>query len=744
MNDQFVADDPSGRSIVPVTPHSALPAPYVEPAVQPGAQPRTIDDYLNAIYRWRWLFLAVFVATVLTAAAWASLQTPLYRATATLELNPAPSRIVKPEGSSVDETPPPEDSDFLALQIKLIKSRSVAERVARSLALGRNAAFLRREPTSQDSAEGAVGALMGGLSAAGTDSDRIMQVSYVHPDPTIAAKVANGFADQAIEFNFDRSLSATARSRDFLQRRLEATRQDLEKSERALIDYARQAKIINVVSSDSPTSGDSAGGTLVASNLVALNQQLADAQNSRIVAQQKYAQASAAAQSAEASDTTVQSLQQQRAQLQAEYDQKLQTFQPNFPEMQALRARIAGLDSQIGASGSRTSSAVVNSLRADFVAAQNREHALQARINQLQSQFLDLNDRGVKYTILKRAVDANRSMYNALLEQLGAENSSATRTSSIAVVDTADVPGGPFSPNIPRTIMLALIVGLLLGLGAVLGADRFYDRINTPEDLKSVGLALIGVVPVAPKSATLDDVISDPQSMVAEAYHSARTALQFASSGAPPKSILFTSARPNEGKTSSVIAIAADFMSIGKSVVVIDADLRKPSLRGDSPGLSGVLAGACTLNDAILPVSGDPRLSLLPAGRIPPNPTALLTGHALTNLVRSLERRFDVVVIDGPPVLGFADAPLLSAVADGTVMIVAARSTSRSMARNAIARLQATGGEVIGGILNKFDRRAGGVGYGNSEYGYAYKYGGKTPQRSLIAPAARSSGDATE
>ena len=741
MNERFLPGDSRGNDLVPVEQQQA-PAVWEDQGWQQGAQALTLTSFLNSLYRWRWLFAAIVFATLLVAAAWLSLQTPLYKATATLELNPAPTRVVQTEETDFNEPRQP-DLDFLALQLGLIQSRNVAEGVARELNLGRDQSFFGGEPPSSDPTDAAVGLLMNGFSASPTDSARIMEVSYVHPDPAIAARVANTFAEEAIESNFERALGATARSRQFLQGRLEATRRDLEKSERALIAYARQAKIINVVGGENPTSGDSAGGTLVASNLVALNEQLADAQNARIVAQQRYAQASAAAEAARATDSTAQSLQQEKAQLQAEYDQKLQTFQPEYPEMESLRARISSLDRQIAASGSRASSATVNSLRADMVAAQNRERALQARINQLQSQFLDLNDRGVQYTILKRSVDANRSMYNALLEQLGVENSSATRTSSIAVIDKAEAPQAPSSPNIPLTLGIALAMGLALGSAGVVGADRFYDTVNTPDDLKDLGLAVLGVIPAAPKQEPLDDLLANPQSAIAEAFHSARASLQFSSAGGAPKSIVFTSARAAEGKTSTTIAIAADFLSIGKRVVVVDGDLRKPSLKGDSPGLSGVLAGASSLDQSLL-TTPNPRLFLLPAGRIPPNPTALLTGRAIASLVRSLETRFDVVIIDGPPVLGYADAPLLSAVAQATVVVVEARSTSRSMLQNAVARLQATGGNVIGAILNKFDRKAAGFGYGYASYGYDYKYGGQAPKRSLIAPETSTTQEAAE
>lgn len=739
MNERFLPNDDRRGALVPAAADGralAHPDAYLYADGAEGFDPKA---YLSVLLRWRWLVLSIVVATLLAAAAWASFQTPLYRATATLELNPDPSQVVQTEGDQPRDKAQA-DRDFLALQIGLIKSRSLAEQVARALNLGRDKAFLGHDPEPGHTAADAVGPLMDSFSASGTASDRIMEVSFVHADPNVAARVANAFADQAIESNFDRAFEATARSRQFLQKRLDATRRELEGSERALIEYARQAKIINVVAGDQPTSGDSAGGTLVASNLVALNQQLADAQNARIVAQQKYAQASSAAQAARASDSTVQSLQQQRAQLQAEYDQKLQTFQPDYPDMRALRARITGLDSQIAASGSRASSAVVGSLRGDMIAAQNRERALQERINQLQSKFLDLNDRGVKYTILKRSVDANRSLYNALLQQLGVENSSATRTSSIAVVDKAEPPAAPFSPNIPRTMILGLLAGLVLGSAGAFGAERFYDRINTPEDAKLLNLALLGVIPLAGKGAALDELIADPRSPVSEAFHSTRAALQYSTAGGMPKSILVTSSRPGEGKTSCTIALAADLVSIGKRILVVDTDLRKPALRGDSQGLTGILAGKVGLQDALVP-SDSPDLWLLPAGRLPPNPTALLTGSMMADLIRRLEQEFDAVIVDGPPVMGFADAPLLGAVTAATILVVESGSTSRAVATEALNRLASTGTEVIGTILNKYDRKANGFSY--SSYGYYdYKYGGTKPKRDLIAPPVSGASEA--
>lgn len=702
-----------------------------------------IPSIFNALVRHRWIVLGILAACLVAATAWLATQTPLYRATATLELNPSTTRVVD-IGEGQEEAAQP-DRDFLALQIGLMESRSLAERVARKLNLARNAAFLGREPTPSDDAESVAGTLLENFTAQGTTSDRIVEISYVHPQPAIATRIVNTYAAEAVDSTFERAYESTARSRAFLQRQLETTRQELESSERELIAYARRANIVNVVSEEGASSADSAGGTLVASNLVALNEQLADAQNARIEAQQKFAQAGASANAATVADGTVQSLQQQRAQAQAEYDQKLERYLPENPEMVALRARIDGLQRQIAQASNRTSSSVASSLRADFVAAQNRERALQAKINQLQGELLNLNDKGVQYTILRRAVEANRSLYNALLAKLGEENTAGTRTSSIAPIDTAQVPGFPFAPNIPRTLVLALLAGMVLGTGAAIGLDRWKDTINSPDDVRRhLRLSTLGLIPQLGKGQQIDDEIRDPRSFVSEAYHATRASLQTISArGGAPKSILFTSSRASEGKTTSVIALAADFISVGKRVVVVDADLRNPSIKGKSRegGLTAVLSERRTLSEE-LGATETPGLYLLHAGMPPPDPTVLLAQRGLPALIRRLEQDFDIVLIDGPPVLGLADAPLLTGCAEATVLVIEAGRTRRHAAANAVNRLIAGGGSIVGALLTKFDGKTHGYGYG--EYSYNYQYQVSSERRSLIGPAPRDEPKADE
>lgn len=736
MNERFLPQAPGERRDLLVSDSSREIETWEQEGVEAEQSAFHLPNLLRILLRWRWLFLSVAVAVTLLATAWAAMQTPLYRAGVTLELNPSPAQVVQiTETSEARQS----DRDYLALQIGLVRSRQLAERVARRLNLGADEGFVGEAAGTPNGQRAAVGRLMNNFSASGTASDRILQISYVDPDPGRAARIVNTYAEQAVESTFERGYEATARSRAFLQRRLEATRQELERSERELIEYGRAANIINVSAEGAATSADAAGGTLVASNLVALNAQLAEAQNARIVAQQAYAQAGAAASSASASDSTVQSLEQQRAQLQAEYDQKSERYLPDYPEMVALRARIQGLQRQIAQASSRTSSSVTGTLRANLVAAQNRERELQSKINQLQSQLHDLGDRGVRYTILRRAVESQRSLYNALLERLGEENTSGTRTSSIALIDSAEPPGAPFSPNIPRTMILGLLGGLLLGGGAAVGAEMWRDTIDMPDDIRDkLKLAVLGVVPKIPSKSEFDEQILDPKSSIAEAYHSIRTSLQFANPGGRPSTILVTSSRPNEGKTSSVIAIAADYVNLGASVVVVDADMRKPSLQGEKgrTGLSGILSGVASLDTELIHTHGS-RLSLIQAGPIPPDPTILLASPLMRQLVEDLQRRYDVVIFDGPPVMGLADAPLLSSLVEMTVMVVESSGTRRTAALNAIRRLRVAGAHLAGGILTKFDYKSQGYGYGYGYGGYEYDYeysGGGSPKRALIAP----------
>jgi capsular exopolysaccharide synthesis family protein len=686
-----------------------------------------ILNVLRIIVRHRWLFLAVLAACVILGALRAYMTTPLYRATATLELNSAPQKVVQTNNQSER---PIYDDDFLALQVGLIKSRAIAERVARTLNLGSNEKFLGAKMAGTVGEKAAVSRLMGGFSAAGTASDRLLRIDYVHPDPQVAAQVINGYATGFIEGNIERQFQTTAFTRKYLEQRLAATRAKLEKSEADLMAYSRQANILNIVSNDpeGASSSDAAGTSLVASNLMALNQQLGVAQNARIVAQQKYQQAAGAVGAARASNPVVQSLQQQRAILQANYDKELQTMREDHPTMIALRSQINALTSQMSQAAAQSTSSTAGTLRSDYLAAVNAERMLEGKIRQLEQSVMNLGDRSIKYNILKRDVEANRNLYNSLLQRLKEEDTSATKDSNVAIVDLAEVPGAPFVPNTPRTLILSLLAGLVLGSLAAIGQDYIEDTINTPEDVTNrLDLPVLGVIPLMKKGENVDELLGDPSSILSEAFYSVRTALQFSTAEGLPKSLFITSSRAGEGKTSSALALATNLAMTGINVLLIDADLRNPSLLPETRekvGLAGLLTRQGDAHSAIM-LTEIMNLSLLPAGPSTPNPATLLAGTGLRDLIEQMGHRFDVIVVDGPPVLGLADAPLISSVCDATILIIEAGKTRRTVAANSIARLRMAGANVTGGILNKYKDEAFGYGtdYGYGYGGSAYAYG---------------------
>jgi capsular exopolysaccharide synthesis family protein len=293
-------------------------------------------------------------------------------------------------------------------------------------------------------------------------------------------------------------------------------------------------------------------------------------------------------------------------------------------------------------------------------------------------------------------------------------------TNEVSIVDRAQVPSAPFSPNLPLNVALGLFAGLLLGFGAAFAIEWIDDTVKTPDDVTNkLHTASLGVIPVAPKGATVREQLEDRRSEISEAYQSVRAALQFSTGHGVPRTLLITSTRAAEGKSSTALAISQTLATLGASVLLIDGDMRKPTFRGPSgnaEGLSTLLAGAENLRECVHPTEIE-RLFLLPGGPIPPNPAELLASGRLPQILTELSDLFDHVVIDAPPVLGLADAPLLSATCEGTLLVVEAGSVRRAAALNALARLNAAGAHMMGAVLTKFSAKRSGYGYG---YGYGY------------------------
>lgn len=688
-------------------------------------QPLALDIDLMAYWRIvrqrRWVILGIVTLVVAVAMLATFTTAPTYRATSILQIERDTIRVINAEGLVPAESP--YDRDFYQTQFELLRSRSLALRVVQDLDLTNDPTFAgdrTRSPKTATVAEkeaaqrALVDGVLGSLAIEPVSNSRLVRIHFDATDPALAARVANRYAEAFIASNIERRFDASSYAKEYLEERLAELKKRLEDSEKELVNFAEQEQIISLGEGEP---------SLDAQNLGELNGLLAKAQEERIRAEAHWRQATAGNASSipEIVDNAlIQSLKQSRAALDAQYQEKLGRYKPDYPEMQQLRAQIAEVDRQI-VDEMRSIRGSVNSR---YRAALAQEELFRGRIQALKNDVLDLDSRSIQYNILKRETVTNQELYDGLLQRykeigvaggIGANN--------ISVVDRAEVPGAPYKPNVLHNLLLALVLGSVLALMAALGLHYLDRRIRTPAALGALtGLPVMGIIPELGRNLTPAQASDDPRSAFSEAYRSVRTALQFATARGLPRTLLITSPGSGEGKTTSASELARNIALLGQRVALIDADLRNPSLHKvfgvpNTVGLSNVLAGGSPLLSAVQP-TGHEQLSLVTSGPLPPNPPELLGGDGLVRALAELSERFDVVILDGPPVLGLADAPLLASRAEATLLVVMAEVTRSDAVIGAMERIAATRGNVLGTLFTHWDLGASGeYGYGHYSYG---------------------------
>ena len=645
-----------------------------------------------------------------------TLMTPkMYRADVTLEVNPPKVEILNEKDGG--DMPAANSWDFIATQVGLLQSRALAERVAQDLNLASDASLVGKGGTPESRLRSAAGIVAGGLTAEMPQDGQLIRYSYVSPNPQLAARVANGIADGFINSSLQRRFDASNYARNFLLQQINKTRTELEKSERLLVTYAQAQGIINT-GSGAPGSTTTDASSLQGGSLVALNTALADATARRVMAEGAYRQASLSG-SSEASTSTA-AMRSTKAALEADYQDKLTLMKPDHPDMVALRSRIDELSRQIGAEQSRVAGSKTGSLLAEYRAAASAEGSLRAQVNQLRGSVLDLRGRSIQYNILQRDVDTNRGLYDALLQrykQVGVAG--GVGTSPVSIVDRAQVPGGPYKPNLQFNMMVGLLIGLLAGVAIALATEFINDSIKTREDVRSkLKLACLGVIPKRVGGGTIVEELKDVSSVATEAYSAVLAALRFSTEQGTPKSMLLTSTMASEGKSTSALALAQNYARRGERVLLIDADLRRPVFKAQSNrhGLTKLLTNDESIRLHVLETQYE-RLSLLPCGPTPPNPADLLATPRFEAILREATQQFDRVIVDGPPILGLADATLLATVVGSVVLIVESGKTRTRAAREALDRLRIGGAHVVGAILSKSTSEVSAYGYRQYQYG---------------------------
>ncbi|SFR98880.1 GumC family protein [Sphingomonas jatrophae] len=716
-------------------------SPALSEAIATEKAPSHLDvnEVWRVLMKWRWLIVGMLIAAVAVSIIITISTTPVYRSTATLEINTQPMQVMQQQ---TDLTPVARnEAQFLATQIGLLSSRTLAERVMRAVGLADDEAFVKGYSNRRDREGAAVGKLLANFEVTPLRGSNLIIIGYRDPDPARSARIINAYAQGFIDSTLERRYNATAFARQFLQSRLDATRAKLEASERALVAYARSQNILSL-GAGSVTAGNAGGASssaqdsLSAQSLVSYNEALAAATRDRIAAEQAYRQAPLSSDASAESNGAILQLRSQLAGLQADYQQKLGTYRPDFPEMVALRQRMDAISKSIASETRNISTSQREGLRAAYAAARGREQQLLAQVNNYRTNVLDLRNRGIQYNILQRDLDTNRTIYDALLQrykEIG--TAGGVGESQASIVDNGAVPNAPFTPNVYKNLAFGLLIGLILGLGAAFAIEFIDDTIKTPEDVTNkLRVPVLGVVPKSVKGTSFVDELKDQRSEISEAYYTIMSSVQFVSNSSFPRTALVTSTRPSEGKSSSSLALAQNLARMGANIVLVDADMRKPSFKTSQPEEIGLATLLVTNGSAMEHVASTsiPNLSLLPSGPIPPNPAELLATNRISAILNELSSHFDIVLIDSPPVLGLADVPVLSALCEATILVVEAGSVRRPAVLSSLRRLLAAKANVAGAILTKYNPKNGGYGYGygyGSGYGYGYGYGMRRPQR---------------
>ena len=693
---------------------------------------------LVAIVRANLVFIGVIVAAMLALAVIVTmLQTPRYTAVTTLQINDQSAQIL---GKQDDPTQDPivnsTDTDrFLRTQVDILKSRALAERVAQKLRLVGNAKFYDamgvRQPTG-DLTRAEVEDLTIRTIEQARDVDlprstRLATVSFVSTQPEMASQIANAFASEFIQTNLQRRFDSSAYAREFISGQLSEARAKLERSERELNAYAREAGLIRDRDANNVFSqGGRVGSSVTTTSLLELNSAANQAQTARIAAEGRWhlMNSGSALNSPDVlANPAIASLLAERAKNMAELERQRANHLEEYPAVQQLKAQVGVIDAQI----QNVARSIRASVKQQYDAAVEAERSLKQQVAELKSSSLSEQDELVQYRLLQREADTNRTVYEGLLQRYKELNAAAgISASNISIIDPAIPPIRPSSPNLLRNLVISLVLGFGLAAVFIYLQTQLDDSVKVPEDVEGkLQLALLGVIPLAADS-DIDVAMEDPKSPISEGYNSLRSALLYSTATGLPKTMLVTSSQPSEGKSTTSIAIARGMARLGRSVVLLDLDLRRPALHRAIPmlnaqnscGVSSILTSQSKVDEALRETDLE-TLKVITSGPIPPSPTELLSSSRMNQLLEELKERFDLVLLDSPPVLGLADSPLMAALVDGVVIVIQSDRSRRGSLKASLRRLRNMRTNVLGAVLTKFDPTDMGNRY--SEY-YGYNY----------------------
>jgi capsular exopolysaccharide synthesis family protein len=699
-----------------------------------------LREYWQVLVRRRWTVLLTIGALLLGTMISTALMTPVFRATTVVQIERESGKVLEYQNVTAEETV--NAKDFYETQYELLQSRTLARRVIDQLGLresgtlaagsesggfisaflGNIKAMLAGERSVEDQLPPDLEYLfLENLTVQPVKNSRLVRLHYDSTDRREAALVVNTLAASFVDMSLERRFEASTYAKGFLEERIKQVRADLEDSERTLVDYAQSRGIIN--------QDDRLG--ILTDKLREMNRALVAAEAQRFSAESQYQEMLAAGTDSLAEmlgSPVIQSLKRQRTDLEASYRENLKIYKPGYPVMQQLQEKI----SQVVAEIEREIGYIRDGIKVQYQAKLREEAKLEESINATQAEIVQLQDRSTDFQTLKREVDTNRELYDGLLQRMKEVGVAAgVSNNNISVVDRAEIPRQKYKPKLLTNMAIALGLGLFGGILLAFLFESLDDTIKSGADLEKIlDKPVLGIIPRVtgkelPESGELA-LYSHyaPTSAFAEAYRSMRTALMFSTAEGAPRIMHFTSVNAGEGKTTTAVSTAINFTQTGGNVLMIDADLRNPSLHKlfrlpNHKGLTNYLSGKEKPAD-IAQATGVDGLFVIPSGPVPPNPAELLAGGKMVDLAALSVKRFDYVVIDSPPLLGLADALILADIAQTTLLVASANSTRTGAIEAGLKRLRHSRANILGTVLTKFDLNKANYGY---DYHYSYSYG---------------------
>lgn len=569
--------------------------------------------------------------------------------------------------------------------------------------------------------------LQDNLSVEPVKDTRVLRISFTHTDPNIAAAVANGVAESFIDRRFNNSTTRVNRATAWLRRTTQDLKAKVERAELTLAEYSREH---NIYAPD-------AKATLTSDKLTKLHSEALRAETERVLKESLYEEVKGGRieQLPEAfADPRSAALQIQQGELAIQEAQLSVSFGPKNPQVAEIKTKRAAIQQQIEAS--RT--ALEQKLKAEYGRAARDEKTLKGALEQAKSEAVEENQYAIQYNLLKQEADTARSLYTQFLQKTNQANIQlAEQPSNARLIEPADVPSYPLTPNRPLYILFAFLASFVACAGAAFAFEHLNKNIRSMEDVtRYVQLPAIGVIPEIKaqssrhllarngkngqgtddrlaessilRSAKFSPVVSvDDRSVAAEAYRAVSTSVLLSPHDSPPKTILVTSGLPGEGKTTTAINTAISLAQFGASVLIIDCDLRNPTTHKvfdlpSGPGLSSYLSSDVGIDDLICKLE-IPNLHLLPAGPIPQNPAKLIISPKMKALLKTLGERYDHILIDSPPLVGVTDPIILSTLVDGVIVVVHGTKSTRERVRRTRHELTIVGANIFGVVLNNIN-----------------------------------------